>query len=47
MKSPLIEEHTPSLRAIADILTSKTPGNIDLFIFHDGLKALNGMMTQD
>lgn len=47
MKSDLVEEHTPALRTIGNILTSDTPENIDLFIFHDGLSALNGMMCQD
>jgi hypothetical protein len=47
MKSHLIEEYTPSLRAVGNILTSSSPENVDLFIFHGGLDALNAMMTQD
>lgn len=47
MNSDLIEEHTPALRAIGNILTSDTQENIDLFIFHQGLPTFNKMMVVD
>ena len=47
MNSDLIEEHTPALRAIGNILTSDNQENIDLFIFHQGLQTFNKMMVVD
>jgi hypothetical protein len=47
MKSDINEECTPAIRAIANILTSNIPENIDLFIFHGGLDAMNKVMNQN
>ena len=40
-----MEDYVPSLRAIGNILSSSTPENIDLFLFHKGLNALDALMV--
>jgi hypothetical protein len=44
--SHLLEEMTPSLRAIGNILSSSNPENIDLFLFEGGLDSLNHLMIE-
>jgi hypothetical protein len=47
MKSHLVEESTPAIRAIANIMTSSSVDLIDQMIHHGVLDGLNHIMTND
>ena len=47
LKSPLVEEQRPALRCAGQILVSDVVENIDLFMIHGGLNALDVILTPD
>ena len=45
MKSPLQEEWTPALRVAGQLSSSSNSDNVDLFLFHGGLEAVDALLV--
>ena len=45
LKSSLEEENQPTIKVIGHILSSSNPQNIDIYLFHGVLDAINNLVT--
>jgi len=46
LQEPLDEDNHPAIKAISVIFQSSNANNIDIFLFHGALEALNNLLTE-